>query len=193
MQFGEKFFGQLKNFILGESDENMQLLIYHYENMIEYADALSTLLVDVEEHGIDICYNEDETGGYTDGTIQVYIHDTSRRYDIKLLQDDRMWGYCNCKPEDKGYDHLKRCCGNGCDWVAPSFEAEMVTSLGIYKYQGDQRDMWEAEKKWKEHTRQHRLRYAEGKLQHSIGNMQKYLSISKEWLEEIAKIKEETK
>lgn len=193
MQFGEKFFTQLKKFILEESPDTMATLIRHYENIVEYADVLSTLLVDVEEHGIDICYDKDRTHGYTDGTIQVYIHDTSRRYDIKLLPDDRMWGYCNCKPEDEGYDTIKKCCGNGCDWIAPAFEAEIVTSIGVYKYQGDQRDMWEAEKKWDEHTKAYRIKNYEQKLRESEQYADYYARQAVAWEEEIANLKEETK
>ncbi|AGT13561.1 hypothetical protein TROLL_35 [Bacillus phage Troll] len=191
MQFGEKFFGKLKEFILGESPDDMATLIRHYENMVDYADVLSTLLVDVEEHGIDIDYDKDRTGGYTDGTIQVYIHDTGRRYDIKLLPDDRMWGYCGCKPEDEGYDPVNRCCGNGCDWIAPAFEAEVVTSLGVYKYQGNQRDMWEVEKKWDEHTKAHRIKCYEKKLQESEHYADYYARQAVAWEEEIANLKEE--
>ena len=69
-------------------------------------------------------------------------------YYIEFLYDERMWGYCDCTFEDEGYDETHRCCGRGCDWIAPSFRIVKEITLGGASWEGYAKDYWEYENKF---------------------------------------------
>lgn len=63
-------------------------------------------------------------------------------YEIHFSYDERWNGYCECLPDDDDYREDHKCCGHGCDWVAPS-----VTIFKCYNYDqgtwnGDEHDYW---------------------------------------------------
>ncbi|AHZ10348.1 hypothetical protein FP73_gp036 [Bacillus phage Hoody T] len=190
MEFGETFFTKLKEFILEDCFSNLDTLIPHYENLLDYADTVSTMLVDVEENGVYFRYERPDTP-YTDGVIVVYIHHTKRRYEIKLLKDDRPWGYCSCQQGDEGYNPDKGCCGDGCDWIAPRFEVELVTSMAYGAYKGQERDLWKDEEKWKKYTKDHRAKDIEGKINASKEYENFYKSQAEHWQRELDKLQKE--
>lgn len=108
-------------------------------------------------------YEEDYTGGYTDGKIRILIEKPDKEkesdylidayydycYYIEFTYDERYWGYCQCTPEDEGYNAEHNCCGYSCDWVAPAFRITKEYNLGYYSWKGFKRDYWEYEKKFK--------------------------------------------
>lgn len=101
-------------------------------------------------------YEGDNTGGYTNGRVQVLIEKPEEEkesemmgdayynyyYEIKFGYDERYWGYCDCEPEHEGYNDENGCCGNGCDWTAPSFQIVRVSSVGGHKWEGQASDYW---------------------------------------------------
>lgn len=102
-------------------------------------------------------YDEDTSGGYTNGKIRIlikrtnedkeneYIYDTYENYCyyIEFLDDARHWGYCQCSPKDKDYNEKHKCCGMGCDWDAPAFKIIKELNMGYRKWVGYQKDYWE--------------------------------------------------
>jgi hypothetical protein len=67
-------------------------------------------------------------------------------YVLSFTTNERMWGYCECSPSDAEYDAEHRCCGHGCDWVAPSFSVRKVEHVGHAAWEGDESDYWRYEK-----------------------------------------------
>lgn len=108
-------------------------------------------------------YEEDHSEGYTNGKIKILIEKPDEEkeseclsdiyydycYCIEFLFDERYWGYCQCSPEDDGYDAKHDCCGCSCDFIAPAFEITKEYNLGYYSWNGLQKDYWEYEKKFK--------------------------------------------
>jgi len=108
-------------------------------------------------------YDEDNSMGYTNGKIRILIEKLNDEkesdyiidayydycYYIEFTKDERHWGYCECEPEDEGYNEKYRCCGNnGCDFTAPSFRIEKVINLGNYVWKGQEKDYWEYQEKF---------------------------------------------
>jgi len=105
-------------------------------------------------------YDEDYFGGYTNGKIEISIEKLDEEkeneyevyynyyYCIEFLYDERHWGYCECEPEDEGYNEKYKCCGNGCDFTAPAFSIKKVISLGNYSWEGQEKDYWEYKEKF---------------------------------------------
>ncbi|QPW61956.1 hypothetical protein [Clostridium botulinum] len=108
-------------------------------------------------------YEEDESG-YSNGKISLFIEkhiedkesnlwaSTYKQdywYSIEFKYDTRDWGYCQCEPNDKGYNEEHDCCGKTCDWDAPSFAITKEYDLGTCSWDGFQRDYWEYEKMFK--------------------------------------------
>lgn len=105
-------------------------------------------------------YDEDNSGGYTNGRIRILIEKTEEEkeyrndvyedycYYIEFLYDERHWGYCECTPEDEGYNEEYKCCGNDCDWDAPALRITKEMNMGYNTWQGQQRDYWEYEKQF---------------------------------------------
>jgi hypothetical protein len=107
-------------------------------------------------------YEADNSGGYTNGKIRILIEKTDEEkesisivdayydycYFIEFLYDERMWGYCECSPEDEGYNEKHKCCGMGCDWYSPAFRLTKENYLGYSSWEGQEKDYWEYEKKF---------------------------------------------
>jgi hypothetical protein len=159
-----KFFDQLKHHLIEQEGDKLSLLIPHYENLLQHEEGLKAIIDDSELYELDFNYEDCKYEGYTDGSISIYVRknvggliesewgnyyqkeDLDYHYEIKLLNDDRYWRYCNCKPEHEAH----QCCGDGCDWVAPRFELVKISHLSHGSFDGYQRDMWKLDKKWEE-------------------------------------------
>ncbi|MBX4152376.1 hypothetical protein [Paenibacillus lautus] len=109
-------------------------------------------------------YEEDHSGGYTNGEISIliekpdeekqsdYCHDAYYDYEfiISFGFDERYWGYCQCEPGDHGYEVEHNCCGNGCDWTAPSFHITKAIRRGGGSWNGSEKDYWKYKRKFNE-------------------------------------------
>lgn len=105
-------------------------------------------------------YIPDDSEGYTNGKIEIFIKKknpdtdllidqyTDYHYIIEFLFDERPWGYCQCTPEDEGYNEEHQCCGDGCDWTAPAFNILKVIDYGRTSWDGIEKDYWGYEDKF---------------------------------------------
>lgn len=96
------------------------------------------------EYSIQYIGSSEEDYGYTNGTVQVFSgsDDMVGVYILAFGVDERPWGYCICSPQKEGYDPEHRCCGDGCDWVAPAFILEKRRVVGRGDWNGIERDYW---------------------------------------------------
>jgi len=142
-------------------------------------------------------YDEDHSGGYTNGKIRVLIEKPNEEkeseymfdayynycYYIEFKYDDRMHGYCECTPEDSGYDPIHGCCGCGCDWSAPAFSITKEYSLGDYSWEGHECDYWDYERNFStkefdnlEERREQEKEHMKQIIENEIKNLQQRLS-----------------
>ncbi|MCA1021509.1 hypothetical protein [Halobacillus litoralis] len=189
-----EFFKQLQEFILKDQKEHLPTLVPYYETLYQHRDKLSEMLNEVNNFdSIGFEYQYDEEEYYTEGAIHLrfYKEDNDERpwdiqpdyhFEIELLYDERYWGYCDCNPEDEGYDSNKKCCGNGCDWVAPQISVKKVSDLVFESFDGVERDMWELERKWNESLEEHNERVRQEQIERLENNI-------KEFQEEVSRLK----
>ncbi|MFS1518628.1 hypothetical protein V1503_19510 [Bacillus sp. SCS-151] len=155
------FFEQFKRYLLDNHKYSLNTYIPYYETLLQAKKEISEILEDSEKYYLEIRYESDKSDGYTDGSFEFHFYEKSLDegddweshigyyYVMELLHDERMWGYCECTSEDEGYDPIRRCCGNGCDWTAPSIKITKMIGSVHYSFKGVERDMWEHKKKWK--------------------------------------------
>lgn len=108
-------------------------------------------------------YEEDESG-YSNGKISLFIEKPKEEqqsdlwvdryredywYNIEFKYDQIDGDYCQCGQGDEGYNEEHHCCGEICDWNAPSFAITKQYDLGTCSWDGLQRDYWEYEKMFK--------------------------------------------
>jgi hypothetical protein len=144
-------------------------------------------------------YDEDYINGYTNGEIRILIEKPEEEkeseylvdafedycYYIEFLFDERMWGYCQCTPEDEGYNEKYKCCGVGCDWVAPAIRITKEVDLGYYKWEGYERDYWEYEKQFYKKEENKSKKVEEYKKQQRIKEIQRQIKQLQEELEKL--------
>lgn len=125
-----------------------------------HKDEYKNFVSDLSKYDYWVNYEEDNSEGYTNGRLDVLLTDritntentvslmTSPKnfyYSIEFTSDVRHWGYCECTPEDNGYQADKECCGCGCDWSAPAFNIKKIEYIGSSSWDGYERDYWEFE------------------------------------------------
>ncbi len=82
---------------------------------------------------------------YSKGTIRIL---TSKNYYIEFINDERYMGYCQCKPEDEGYNEKYKCCGKKCDFIAPAFRLYEEVDLRYSTWDGLEKDYWTYKEKF---------------------------------------------
>lgn len=119
----------------------------------EYIEFLNHL----SEYTYRISYNEDQSEGYTNGSINIFLYSKESEaeawntpeeklsYTIEFTRDERNWGYCECEDGETDYREDKECCGHGCDWAAPEFRMNQVIHIGISSWCGNAHDYWNFE------------------------------------------------
>lgn len=147
----------IKKIITELSDEN-EVRIDGGENPLDICYMVSVL-----DQQLDNCSDfmnvlKEENwlvNGYINGKIRVLIENKGKSntfkdccYYINFLHDKRHWGYCECSPEDEGYNEEYDCCGNGCDWDAPAFSIEKVERVCCGIWDGLAKDYWQYEDKF---------------------------------------------
>lgn len=160
------FFENLKKLILEEKDA-IELIPY-YETLLQQEERLQSLLEDTDKYFYELVFQEDDSGGYTDGKLAICLytkesgdkyfnsHIADHRYEIKFLHDERYWGFCTCTPDMEGYNRLYRCCGDGCDWTAPLIHVSKIVDIVYMPFDGIEKDMWQLESKWEDGVGKHK-------------------------------------
>lgn len=132
-------------------------------------------------------YNEDHSNGYTNGEIEILILKPKEEqedeltienfedycYCIEFLFDERYWGYCECTPNDKGYNEKYKCCGVDCDWVAPAFRITKKIHLGYYSWAGYEKDYWKFKEQFEKNEKNKNKEIEEYKKQQRIKQIHK--------------------
>ena len=118
----------------------------------------SELIEDIKKHKYHFNGYEEDESGYTYGKLEILIlkPTTSSNWEdyfnysyyIVFLSDPRHWGYCQCDPSDKGFNPKYKCCGDGCDWNAPSFKVIKEYDCGRWSWNGLEKDYWLYEDKF---------------------------------------------
>lgn len=125
-----------------------------------HKDEYKNFISDLTKYEYWVNYEEDNSGGYTNGRVDVFLIDRvantqntislisstqNFHYSIEFTIDERRLGYCDCTPEDDGYQVDKCCCGYGCDWDAPAFNIKKIEHIGNSSWAGFERNYWEFE------------------------------------------------
>jgi hypothetical protein len=125
----------------------------YYETILQHKDKLEPILIDCNKYEFGFHYQTDPEG-YTSGSLMIYFYNEydnpniNHHYVIKFCDDPRHWGYCQCTPEDPGYNPRYDCCGMGCDWTAPRIEINKIEYITSFAFNGHQKDIWELRDKW---------------------------------------------
>lgn len=183
----------IEKLIIELNSENKRRIIYDKEpiNICFIVSALDQQLDNCKEF-INILnnkewfingYEEDDTGGYTYGRIEVLIEKKSGTigaledycYYINFSYDDRNWGYCQCIPEDDDYNEVHKCCGNGCDWTAPAFNITKEIYVHSGEWDGLERDYWEYEDKFNKNQKNRSIEVEEYKKEQKRKNLEKQI------------------
>lgn len=144
-----KFYDDLKEFILNHEEKGR--LIPYYETLIQLESypEMKDLLTQYKVSNYNIDYNEpDEFDGYSNGWLEIYEADNPITYTIELDIGQMQGGYCQCKPNDEGYNYDKDCCGVSCDVHLPKVSIVKEEKLLNHEFQGYERDLWALEEKW---------------------------------------------
>ena len=154
------FFEDLKKYLINEEYEHLPKLIPYYETLLIHKNKLKEILADYEQYHMDLQYIEnDEHDYYTEGTIDIYFYHNNvsvdYHYEIELSHRDEMQGYCQCTPEDEGYNEEHTCCGYGCDYYFPEVYIKKVTGIASAYFEGYANELWELEKKWDKYLSDH--------------------------------------
>jgi hypothetical protein len=144
------FCQDLKTFMLHTCNDNGFDIMDHYVNLKQHEKEIKDILNDCELYEFGFTYEKDDSGGYTDGIIEVYFKQTEYHYQIRLLNDERFWGYCECKSDMSDYIPEIKCCGKDCDWLASSIYIVKINNIASFSYEGLARDMWQSKKEFKQ-------------------------------------------
>lgn len=207
MSVKDKF---IKDLIAELNDINERQLIYYDKRPIDVCYMVSVIdqqlekckefLEDITENTYNINgYDEDISGGYTNGKIRILIEkpDSEKEseymfdayydycYYIEFVEDERNWGYCQCTPSDSSYNEKHGCCGSGCDWHAPAFRLEKSISLSGGKWIGQECDYWKYENKFNDNEQNKNDEVEKYQLEQKRKSIQNRIAELKKELEEL--------
>lgn len=156
----EMFFEEMKNFFLELSSSSNPHLTFlescgYLETLKSHTDELTYLFNEMDHARMEFQFQGDITGGYTNGTIHLHFVSLNEnapspkhRYEFELTTDQRYFGYCQCKPEDEGFNSMHNCCGTNCDWGAPEIHISKVEVKPSILFKGLEKDLWLLEDLW---------------------------------------------
>lgn len=107
-----KFYKDFKELILNQDESTKKTLIPYYETLIQLSNyqEMKELLDTYQEKEYTIDYNDaDENDYHSNGWLEIYGHNETVSFTIELDIGDMQGGYCQCKPDDKGYNVIKDC------------------------------------------------------------------------------------
>lgn len=122
-------------------------------------------------------------------TVSYRLGKQDKELDFEIRGEDLYWGYCECKPNDEGYNEHHACCGMDCDWTQPVVDIFDKIPVLSTKWNGTAADFWkiedpieddynqkkEAYHKEKEAEKQERIR----ELESALESMKKELGVLK--------------
>lgn len=94
--------------------------------------------------------NEDRENYYKLGDLAIYIENYDYTYFLEFRENDDSRGYCECQPEQKGYDERYKCCGIYCDRFVPSFSFYKKRNDDNRNWKHMERDLWNIQDEWNE-------------------------------------------
>lgn len=133
----------LNNFNSTETKVDIPFMLSPLYNSI---GSCKTFMNDVSDKQCSIVYFEDMTGGYTNGHLEIKTNNNN--YELLFELDRRPWNYCSCTSDDYGYNTEHNCCGDNCDWDAPSYSLKKTEFLFGDSFNGKQSDYWKFEKEF---------------------------------------------
>lgn len=185
----DKFYEDLKKYILKQDEELKKKLIPYYETIfqLENYTEMNEFLTTYQNSNFTLDYNEpDDHDSYSNGWIEVYEMDNVISYIIELDIGHLQGNYCRCEPTDNGFDSLKECCGVDCDVHLPNVSIIKEIKVVDHEFQGYERDLWALEGKWstecdKELQLKRKLDNVRN-LENQIENLNKALEVAKSQL-----------
>ncbi len=117
------------------------------DNPDTYSD-LVECLSGLDGYQINIIKLDNDYHGLCKVIVEFYITMDALedyQYEIEFLYESRYYGYCECILGMKDYREDKKCCGHGCDWLAPAFEMRKIWSVDSHFWKGVQHDYWDFE------------------------------------------------
>lgn len=181
-----KFYDDLKDYILKQDQETKKILIPYYETLfqLENYQEVKELLTEYENGGYIIDYNEpDDNDCNSDGWFEIFNTTNLVSYNIELDVGNMKGHYCQCTPEDEGYNSDKNCCGMMCDAYLPKVTIVKTLKMISHEFEGYERDLWDLEEKWltdyeKEMLHKKKLEKVSN-IEAQIEQLQKELSVVK--------------
>ncbi|WP_342532658.1 hypothetical protein MHB40_14490 [Lysinibacillus sp. FSL K6-0057] len=146
-----KFYKDLKELILNQDESTKKTLIPYYETLFQLSSyqEMKELLDTYQGKGYMIDFNDaDDNDCYSNGWLEIYSHDDSISFTIELDIGEMKGHYCQCNPNDEGYNSNKGCCGILCDAHLPKVSIIKEVKVINYEFQGYECDLWELEEKW---------------------------------------------
>lgn len=173
------FFDFFKQYLLDHHKDEIHTFISYYQTLLQNKKELQPLITDYENWNFNIQHEKDHDG-YSNGKFEIwlyryetgelesedYVHEEypNYHYELNLTFEERYWGYCMCSSEDDGYNAEHACCGNGCDWIAPSFDLYKIENISHSSFNGVEKDLWKIEEEWGEHLVEHKEEIKRNKL-----------------------------
>jgi hypothetical protein len=184
MQKGN-FWQSLKEFMINVYNENNLNIMDYYATMKQHKDFMQFIIDDCSKYYFDFYYNKPED--YTNGSITIYFQHSllSYFYKIDLLFAERPWGYCQCTPEMEGYNSEHKCCGNGCDWIAPNIKIDKIETLSCFSFDGFEKDMWKLKEEFNNDLKELHKKQKKNKLNLIIGQIEDLEQERKQLLNEL--------
>lgn len=146
-----KFYDDLKGFILNQDEVTKKTLIPYYETLLqlESYSEMQELLNNYQDNDYIIDFNEaDENDYYSNGWLEIYEQHNPISYTIELDIGNDQGDYCQCKPDDEGYNVNKGCCGVNCEVHLPKVSIVKEVKMINHEFQGYESDLWKLEEKW---------------------------------------------
>jgi len=161
-----EFLKELKEYLFILSNEEKIQNLFGYYEILKNAD-IETLFPELRKSKeVFFDYKKDDTGGYTQGTISFMCGQPIVVYQIILLEDFRYGEFCNCKENDEGYNKEHQCCGQACDFFAPSIKIEKIVNIAELSWEGTRaKELWEIEEKYKKESIDYLLNYYHQQLE----------------------------
>jgi len=146
-----KFYKDFKELILNQDESTKKTLIPYYKTLIQLSNyqEIKELLDTYQEKGYIIDFNDaDENDSYSNGWLEIYSHNETISFTIELDIGVMRGCYCQCNPDDEGYNVIKDCCGVNCDVQLPKVSILKEVKMINHEFQGQECILWALEEKW---------------------------------------------